>query len=189
MAVTKHTIDPYEYASLITDTLPKGILLTTKANGEVNTMAIGWGLIGNVWGRPMFVAFIRHTRHSHELLEASGEFTVNVPDGQLPKDMLRVAGFSSGRDVDKFAELGLTMVESDTVGAPGILECPLTLECKIIYKQELDKDGTPQDVLERWYPDDVTDISALASTYSHTVYYGEIVDSYIIEELPEEPPA
>ena len=102
--------------------------------------------------------------------------------------MLRVTGFTSGRDVNKFAELDLTMVESDVVGAPGILECPITLECSIIYQQELDKDGIPEDILARWYPADVDDIRALASTYSHTVYYGEIVASYVIEELSEEPP-
>ena len=37
----------------------------------------------------------------------------------------------SGRDFDKFAEMHLTPLPSKTVAAPGIEECPVSLECKV----------------------------------------------------------
>ena len=41
-------------------------------------------------------------------------------------------GNSSGRDVDKFAEFGLTAVAGDKVKAPLIGECFANFECKLV---------------------------------------------------------
>ena len=177
----KRKIDAFDYANDIVKANPRGILLTTKAAGEVDTMVIGWGHIGNIWGEPTFVAYVRTSRRTHDLLEASGEFTVNVPEGKLRPDIFKVAGTQSGRNVDKVAELGLTLVDGENVGAPAILEAPLTLECRVIYKQLLDADAIPREVMERFYPADVTDIDAGANCYMHVAYYGEIVGSYVLE--------
>lgn len=179
--MNKRTIDPFDYANVITKANPKGILFTTKADDEVNTMVIGWGLIGTLWGLPTFTAFIRTSRHSYDLVEKSGEFTINVaPDGMTP-EVFRVAGSKSGRHMNKIDELGLTLVEPSVIATPGIAELPLTLECKVMYKQMLDKNAVPIDVQERFYPESVTDIDAGGSCYYHMVYYGQIVAAYIIE--------
>ncbi len=37
----------------------------------------------------------------------------------------------SGKNVDKFEKYALTAEESEKVSAPGIAECPLSLECKV----------------------------------------------------------
>ena len=58
----KREIDLWEYAGKILDTTGKGVLLTTKCDGKVNTMTIGWGTIGIEWGRPVFVAYVRVAR-------------------------------------------------------------------------------------------------------------------------------
>lgn len=175
-------IDPFEHAGTIAQANPRGILLTTKADGEVDTMVIGWGLIGTLWGKPTFTAFVRTSRHTHALLERNSEFTVNVPLGGegLDKRIFAVAGTKSGRNVDKVAELGLTLVDGSTVGVPAIAEVPLTLECKVMYRQLMDKDSVPEDMQERFYPADVTDIDRGGNCYYHDIYYGEIVDSYIV---------
>ena len=179
----KRAIDPYEYASMITAAIPDGVLFTTKSGEEVDTMVIGWGLIGNIWGKPTFTAFIRESRHSHKLAQESGEFTVNVPIGKLDGQILKVAGRQTGRKVNKVAELGLTAIESDVVGAPAFAECPLTLECKVMYTQLLNPEAIPTSVMEAFYPADVTDPDAAgANAFLHMAYYGEIVASYIVEE-------
>ena len=37
-----------------------GVLLTSqKEGGKANTMAIGWGTIGNIWARPVFIVLVR----------------------------------------------------------------------------------------------------------------------------------
>ena len=172
----KRAIDPYEYASTIAAANPGGILFTTKLGDEVDTMVIGWGLIGNIWGKPTFTAFIRESRHSYELVEQAGEFTVNIPVGKLDKQILKVAGSQSGRDMDKVAELGLTLVEPEVIATPGILQCPITLECKVMYKQLLDEAAIPEGVMKAFYP------AVDGKVDMHVAYYGEIVASYIVEE-------
>jgi flavin reductase (DIM6/NTAB) family NADH-FMN oxidoreductase RutF len=177
----KRFIDPYEYAGKITAANPKGILFTTKSDDEVDTMIIGWGLIGNIWGKPTFTAFVRESRHSHKLVEEAGEFTVNVPEGKIDPQIFKVASSMSGRDMDKIAELGLTLVEPEAIATPGILECPITLECKVMYKQLLDEAAIPADVMKTFYPA-VPAADGSARPDMHVAYYGEIVASYVIEE-------
>ena len=45
----KEIIKVTEYAQMITEALPRGILLNTK-NVKFNSMIIGWGSLGTVWG-------------------------------------------------------------------------------------------------------------------------------------------
>ena len=177
----KHVIDPLEHASEIAQAIPKGVLLTTKADGEVDTMVIGWGHIGYVWNTPTFIAYVRTSRHTHSLLEKSNAFTVNIPDGPLRKDIMKVAGAKSGRHVNKIEELGLTLVDADEIDVPAILECPLTLECEVIYRQHMDEDAIPDFAKAWFYPADVTDIDAGGSCYHHDIYFGAINACYRIE--------
>ena len=101
----KRNIDLWEYAGTILEQTGKGVLLTTKAGGKVNTMTIGWGTLGIEWGKPIFTAFVRKSRHTYKMLEENGEFTINVPMGQVDKNILAVCGTKSGRDMDKIAQL------------------------------------------------------------------------------------
>ena len=75
----KRRIDPFAYAGQICKAMKTGILLTTKAEGKVNTMTIGWGFLGIEWGKPIFVALVRESRHTKSMLDISGEFTVCSP--------------------------------------------------------------------------------------------------------------
>ena len=43
-----------------------------------------------------------------------------------------ICGVKSGRNVDKFAETGLTPEPATHVQAPLIKECPVNLECKVL---------------------------------------------------------
>ena len=130
----KQAINAFDYAGHICEAMKKGILLTTKAGDEVNTMTIGWGTIGIEWGRPVFVAYVRVGRHTRRMLDESREFTVNIPYGKVDSKILGFCGTKSGRDTNKFAELGLETVDSDIVAAPGIPSVPCTL-CKFSQKK------------------------------------------------------
>lgn len=169
----KKHIEPFDYAGEICKAMPGGILLTTKHNGKVNTMTIGWGTIGIEWGRPIFVAYVRESRYTRELLDATGEFTVNIPEGQADKQILGFCGTKSGRDCDKISELGLTPVDSDVVDVPGIREFPITLECRVVFKNKQEENRLPENIKSRYY-------SAINSGDYHYAYYGEIVNAYKI---------
>ena len=67
------------------------------------------------------------------------------------------------------------------ISVPGIKELPLTLECKVIYKQKQDLSAIPAELLEKYYPQDVSDPDQGRNRDRHVAFYGEIVDSYIIE--------
>ena len=84
----KKFIDPFDYAGTICKATKKGILLTTKAGEKVNTMTIGWGTIGIEWGKPIFVGYVRESRYTREMLDQNGEFTVNVPMGEIDSKIL-----------------------------------------------------------------------------------------------------
>lgn len=174
----KREINVWDYAGQIIEKTGKGgILLTTACEGKANTMTIGWGTLGIQWGKPIFIAFVRESRFTDEMLKKNPEFTVNIPLDAVRKDILSLCGTRSGRDVDKFAALGLTQEPGKTVSVPGIQELPLTLECKVIYKQFQDKNEIGEAITARYYP---TSEEFPQGDY-HTAYYGEITAAYIIE--------
>ena len=167
----KRKIEVFEYANEILQAIPKGVLMTTKADGQVDTMTIGWGTMGIQWGKPIFIAYVRESRYTKTLVDKNPEFTINVPYGEYDKRILGFCGTKSGRDTDKIKELGLHLEEGETVSVPAIRELPLTLECKVIYKQEQIKEAIAPDALARYYPEGDF----------HTAYYGQITDAYIVE--------
>ncbi len=172
----KKTVNAFDYSAQIMKALPKGALLTTKAGDKVNAMTIGWGSLTVEWGKPIFIVYVRESRYTMELLEQTGEFTVNVPLESCDKNIISYCGTKSGRDTDKISDLGLTLEPSQIVAAPGFKELPLTLECKVIYKQVQDLGALPEDILDRYYPADES-----GKMDGHTAYYGLIVNAYIAE--------
>lgn len=172
----KKTVDAFDYAGHICKSYPKGILITAKMGQQVNPMTIGWGTMGIEWGRRIFVAYVRDSRYTRQMLDESGEFTVNVPLGDCDDQILKFCGTKSGRDVDKVAHLGLTLEPGEAVAVPGIRELPLTLECKVLYRVKQPVESIPQDIQKRYYPQ-----NAEGQQDFHYAYFAEIVNSYIIE--------
>ncbi len=169
-----------DYFNEILKQLNKGLLLTTKKDSKVNTMTISWGTIGIEWNKLLFTVFVRKGRHTHKMLE-SGEFTINVPLDKNAVKILGYCGTKSGRDTDKIKDMNLTLIKGRKVDVPAIKELPLTLECKVLYKQEQDASRIPQDIKELCYPQDVSSDYHSANKDFHTMFFGEIVDAYIVE--------
>jgi len=177
----KKKIDVLEHAAVIMKALSKGVLLTTKAGDKVNSMTISWGMLGIEWGKPIFVTVVRESRFTREILEQNAEFTINAPLDEYDKEIVGVCGSKSGRDMDKIKELNLTLEEPEQISVPGIRELPLTLECKVIYRQLQELEGLSKEDMDRFYPQQVPDDDILANRDRHIAFYGEIVDAYIIE--------
>ncbi len=173
----KQEISVLENAAQIMEAVNKGVLLTTAADGEVNTMAISWGMLGIEWKKPIFVTFVRQSRHTKTLLDKNPEFTINMPMGECSKEIIRVTGTESGRDVDKIKKLNLTTVPGETVSVPAIKELPLTLECKVIYQQDQDLSALNTDDRVHNYKPNTREENNF-----HTAYYGEITAAYILQD-------
>ena len=180
-------IDVFEYLPTIMNELKKGILITTKNGDKVNAMTIAWGQIGIEWQKLFFTAYIRHGRFTHEQIEATKEFTINIPltqeDRKSTAKAIGYIGSRSGRDINKLADCNLTLIDGINVKSPAIKELPLTLECKVIYQQEQNTDNIPKDIKESCYPQDIPSDNPMANRDFHTVYYGEIVNAYIVDTI------
>lgn len=179
--MTKKKVDFSDYANMITKALPNGILLNTKAE-KVNSMVIGWGTIGVNWGKPVFAAYVREGRFTRKQLAQNPEFTLSIPVGDFDKKILGICGGRSGRDTDKIAEAGLTLVDGEKVSVPAVKELPLTLECKVMYVQTQDLSALSADIIESLYPQDVDSTATGCNKDAHVTFFGEIVDAYIIED-------
>ena len=172
----KKEVNIFDYASLITDAMQHGgILLTTKAGNQVNTMTIGWGTLGVEWKKPVFTAFIRESRYTKEMLDQNGEFTVNIPlKGSCSREVLAHCGKVSGREEDKISALGLTLVDGEAVSVPAIQELPLTIECRVLFRQVQDPSVLPQEIQDRFYP------VKNGKQDPHVAFFGEILKAYIL---------
>ena len=145
-----------------------GLLLVTKGkDNKPNIMTIGWGTIGSIWGKPIFIVLVRPSRYTYSRLEEIEEFTVNVPSKELAKAVLR-CGTVSGRDHDKFKEMNLTEIPAPEVTVPMIKECHINYVCKSLHKNDLIPEMLDIAVKEECYPEGDF----------HRLYFGEILSTY-----------
>ena len=150
-------------------------MLSTRSGEKVN------GCITNtcmqVANDPVRIAIsVLNSNYTCDLIKESGIFALSLLDVECSFETIKHFGFQSGRDVDKAKELGLTYEEPETISVPGIRELPLTLECKVIYKQTQDIHAITEEDQEKFYPQ-----NADGSQDIHVAYYGEIVNAYVIE--------
>lgn len=177
----KEKVNIAEYANLINEALPKGILLNTNGD-KFNSMVIGWGAIGTCWGRRTFTVYVREHRYTKAQLDKTGEFTISVPLGEPIPEITKICGMQSGNDIDKVTEAKLTLEDANANNTPGIKEYPLTIECKVLYAERQNLALLPQDILDKAYPQNVESDFPMANKDPHTAYIGEIVDAYIIKD-------
>lgn len=161
-----------EYSSEGLEQLRKGAFLTLKDGDEVNTMTIGWGSISVIWNKPIFMVAVRYSRHTYDLIEKAKEFTVSIPLANDLKKELAYCGSKSGRNVNKFQECNLTLLDGQKILTPVIEECELHYECKVVYQQAMEPATLEEELKNRFY----------SNNDYHVLYFGEIVDSYLIEK-------
>ncbi|MDD6258128.1 MAG: flavin reductase family protein [Erysipelotrichaceae bacterium] len=112
--------------------VPCVLISCADEEGNANFMTAAWA--GTVCSDPVMVSVsIRKSRYSHDIIEKTGEFVMNL----TTEDMVRAvdyAGIYSGRKTDKFnlkGRLHLTEEKAHIVRAPCIKESPICLECKV----------------------------------------------------------
>lgn len=109
--------------------LPVVMVSMADKNGKLNIITIAWA--GTVCTNPPMVSIsVRPERYSYSILRETGEFVINLTTRDLVY-ATDYCGVKSGRDVDKFKELGLTPAAASVVKAPLIKESPVNLECRI----------------------------------------------------------
>ena len=116
--------------------LPAVMVSAGDKAGNTNIITIAW--TGTICTNPaMLYISVRPERYSYDMIRESGEFVVNLTTEALAK-VTDYCGVRSGRDVDKWKEMGLTRGNaSELEFAPIIEECPVNIECKVEEVKEL----------------------------------------------------
>lgn len=95
-----------------------------------NVMAAAWAMPLD-FDPPKVLLVVDRQTLTRELIEASGEFALNIPCRRMA-DKVLAAGSMSGRDGDKFARSGLETFAASRIAAPLIGDCVAWLECRVI---------------------------------------------------------
>jgi flavin reductase (DIM6/NTAB) family NADH-FMN oxidoreductase RutF len=106
------------------------VLLTTARAGHPNVMPMSWHLMME-FTPPLVGCLVSNGNYSFATLKTTKECVINIPTVELAKIVV-ACGNTSGSNVDKFEEYGLTPVAAELVEAPLIAECYASLECKVV---------------------------------------------------------
>lgn len=87
---------------------------------------------------PVVAVALDGENFTSELIRKTGEFVLNVPDESL-LPAVKILGSRSGRDGDKIAPAGLTLLAGHRIATPHLAEALAFIECKV--RQTLEVDG------------------------------------------------
>ena len=109
--------------------LPVVLVSCGEREEEYNLVTVAW--TGTVCtDPPMCYISLRRERHSYDIIRRTGEFVINLTTEELAR-ATDWCGVKSGRDYDKFREMGLTPAPGMAVKAPVVAEAPLSIECRV----------------------------------------------------------
>jgi flavin reductase (DIM6/NTAB) family NADH-FMN oxidoreductase RutF len=106
------------------------VLVTSAHGGSSNVMAAAWNMPLD-FDPPKITVVIDKSTLTRELVEASGEFALNIPSQALAAATVGI-GSHTGREGDKFVHYGLSTFAAGKVAAPLIEGCLGWLECRVI---------------------------------------------------------
>jgi len=106
------------------------VLVSSAHAGRTNVMAAAWSMPLD-FSPPKVAVVIDRNTFTRELVEASGEFALNVPSRALAQLTLDV-GSVSGREQDKFDAQAIATFAGTRIAAPLLEGCLGWLECRVI---------------------------------------------------------
>lgn len=127
-SVSAHEKESWKPGNLLYP-LPAVMVSCQRPGERPNIITVAWA--GTTCSSPAMVSIsIRPERYSYGIIKETGEFVINLVNRELTY-ATDFCGVRSGRDVDKFKEMNLTPVPSETVSAPSIKESPVNIQCRV----------------------------------------------------------
>lgn len=105
-------------------------LVSSQHGARSNVMAASWAMPLD-FEPPKVVVVIDRNTLTRQLVDASGEFVVNVPPRALADRVVGV-GSVTGREIDKWSRFGLATLPARRVAAPLVDGCIAWLECRVL---------------------------------------------------------
>lgn len=104
-------------------------LVTCGTMEKANVLTVAWTGILNTKPPKTYIS-IRPERWSYPMIKESGEFVINLTTTELVK-AADFCGVRSGKDIDKFAVMGLKTLKATEVNCPMLEQSPVSIECKV----------------------------------------------------------
>ena len=109
--------------------LPAVLVSCGSTPDEYNLLTVAW--TGTLCTNPpMCYISVRPERHSYDIIRRRMEFVINLTTIGMAR-ATDWCGVRSGRDYNKFSEMGLTPGRCTVVSAPLVEESPLCIECRV----------------------------------------------------------
>ena len=109
--------------------LPAVLVSCGENPEEYNMLTVAW--TGTICSDPaMCYISVRPERHSYQIIRRTGEFVINLTTEALAR-ATDWCGVKSGKDFNKWEQMGLTPAPATVVKAPIIEESPVSIECRV----------------------------------------------------------
>ena len=163
-----HTFQPYPMNMLEFNPFQKigseWAAVTAEADGKANAMTVSWGGVGVMWGKNVATIYIRDSRYTKELIDASDTFSINFFEDDHMHSTLNYLGKVSGHNEDKIA--GARLHINHMTGTPFLDEAKFVILCKKLSATRITADQfIDPTIADKWYADGDM----------HTMYIGEII--------------
>lgn len=104
------------------------VLVSSGWKDQQNIFTMGWYAM---MGYDLIGCYIWDANFSHEMIKRSKQCCINIPEIHL-LDQAVAIGNSTGEEIDKFEEFGLTALKAKHVTTPLIKECFANFECEVV---------------------------------------------------------
>lgn len=171
----KKNIEDYKKNIIKELAISNPILTAGDKNTGFNSLLVGWGGIGVLWGKKVAFVFVRKSRYTYQFLKKSESVTLSFLNDTFEKEK-KVMGTVSGRDKDKMKETGLHYTYDPDYDGAYIEEADYCFKMKKLYSVDLPISSLPENLIDRYYPSE--DI--------HTMVVCEIKQFLVKESLTDE---
>ncbi len=113
------------------------VLLSTASAGKPNVMTMSWHMMVE-FEPPLIACIVASADHSFAALTKTKECVIAIPSVEIAPLVVAI-GNSSGRDTDKFSELGITQEKAQRVKPPLLPQCFANLECRVVDTRLVEK--------------------------------------------------
>ena len=148
------------------------MLITAGDTEKANTMTASFGGFGVLFFKNVATIYVRPERHTFDYLENNDTFSISFFADEY-KDKLKYCGRVSGKDEDKFKKCNFTLSYDNNT--PYINEGRITIICKKLYRQDIEKDC---------FVDKDSYLKTYSSGGMHRMYIGEILKIEIKQKKP-----
>jgi flavin reductase (DIM6/NTAB) family NADH-FMN oxidoreductase RutF len=114
------------------------VLVSAAHGGRRNVMAAAWAMPLD-FDPPKVAVVLDKSTFTRTLLEAAGEFALNIPCVALADATLTVGNTSGHDGVDKFERYGLGAFAGRATGAPLVEGCVGWLECRLLREPHIEQ--------------------------------------------------